>query len=343
MNQDSVSATALPLHGGDLSAAEVRFGRPASGWLDLSTGINPRPYPVGAAGAAPAPWHVLPDRRAVEGLTRAARAAYGVPEAAGVVAAPGTQAILQWLPRLRPVGRVAVLGPTYGEHARAWSATGHAVSETADLEALTGAEVAVVVNPNNPDGRRTAPDFLLALAEQQATRGGWLIVDEAFADVDPALSVAGYAGRDGLIVLRSFGKFFGLAGARLGFALTSAEIAGRLAAALGPWAVSGPALAVGTRALEDEAWQAETRSWLASQAESLRRLLSGTGLEVLGGTDLFVLAAYPRTLALYDHLGREGILTRAFAEDPDRLRFGLPADETGMVRLARALATFPAP
>ncbi|HEC14863.1 MAG TPA: aminotransferase class I/II-fold pyridoxal phosphate-dependent enzyme, partial [Rhodospirillales bacterium] len=256
-----------------------------------------------------------------------------------VVSAPGTQAIIQILPRLRPTGaKVCVLGPTYAEHEACWRAGGHRVEAVSQIDRLADPwDVVVVVNPNNPDGRVLKPDFLLGLAGQLARRGGLLIVDEAFADTAPETSLSAHADHPGLIVLRSFGKFFGLAGLRLGFALAAPGEIRRLTRALGPWAVGGPALALGARALKDKAWIDETREKLAKAGESLRELLNDRGLKDLGGTSLFHLAGHEKAQNLFESLGRAGILVRPFAEAPDRLRFGLPASKKDEARLAAAL------
>lgn len=325
-------------HGGDWGAAERRFGRPKDGWLDLSTGINPHPYPV--AGLDAAAWQRLPDARALAALLAAAAAYYGVRDTDAVVAAPGSQAAIQWLPRLRTPSRVAVVGPTYGEHAHTWRLAGHDVTDVRAFEDADG-DVVVIVNPNNPDGRILAPEALVARAERLARQGGLLVVDEAFADVAPWASVAAFAGMDGLAVLRSFGKFFGLAGARLGFVLAPAALARTLRRALGPWAVAGPAVAVAIRAFADGAWIAATRARLATDRDRLAALLAEHGFAILGGTDLFVLVETPDAARWYAHLARHGILVRAFAEFPRWLRFGLPGHGQ-WPRLEDALAAFSA-
>ncbi len=323
-------------HGGDLDVAERRFGVPAAGWLDLSTGINPAPYPL--PEIAPESWRRLPQAAAEAGLIEAARACYGAPAAAGLVAAPGTQALIQLLPRFRPPGPVAVLGPTYAEHAHVWAAAGHDVVETATLAQASAAAVAVLVNPNNPDGRVIGADELEEARRALARRGGWLVVDEAFADCDPTVSMAAAAGRPGLILLRSFGKFFGLAGLRLGFALAEPVLARRLQDGLGPWAVAGPALEIGRTALADRDWIEATRARLAAAAARLDRLLAEFGLAVVGGTSLFRLAETPDAAALHEGLARHGILTRVFDGRPGLIRIGLPGADLNFDRLAAALA-----
>jgi len=329
------SAAALPLHGGDLAAAERRWGRPALGWLDLSTGINPHPYPLPAL--APALWTRLPGAADEAALVQAARHRFAAAATVEIVAAPGSQALIQALPRLRPKGPVAILAPTYAEHARAWSAAGHAVASIDDPAAADPAGMLVVVNPNNPTGRRIAPADLIGLAARFAASGGLLVIDEAFADPDPELSLIPSLPA-ATVVLRSFGKFHGLAGLRLGFAVTAeAGLAEGLRRGFGPWAVSGPALAIGAAALADDAWAEANRARLAADQARLVGLLISAGLELVGGTPLFTLVRHPEAELLWERLGQAGILVRAFDFQPDWLRIGLPPDETGFERLARAL------
>jgi cobalamin biosynthetic protein CobC len=324
-----------PHHGGDLTAAEAWFGRPAGRWLDLSTGINPNPYP--AAGCDPELLARLPQKSAESRLLSAAAAYFQLDPQAAIVAAPGTQALLQWLPGLRPKSRVAILGPTYVEHESCWRAGGRPVDVLTDFPVPPEADVCVVVNPNSPDGRRHDPLSLLSLARRLSARDGWLIVDEAFADPHPELSLAGMAGQKGLIVLRSFGKFFGLAGLRLGFALGDAGIVESLRRAIGPWAVSGPAMEIGTRAMMDSDWIDKTRRNLRLAAARLDSLLHRNGLAVIGGTDLFRLVELSDSQARFRMLAEQGILTRSFDFRDDWLRFGLPGCDEDFKRLDAAL------
>ncbi len=324
------------IHGGDLDRARAAFPDAPEPWVDLSTGINPWPYPLPAI--APDAWARLPARSAEAGLRAAAAGCYGAPSPDMVAAASGSQALIQLLPRLRATGTVAVLGPTYAEHAAAWRAAGHNVAPAEGLGGLD-ADVIVIVNPNNPDGRIVPIDRLLELADRQAARGGWLVVDEAFADVTPAASVSSHAGRPGLLVLRSFGKFFGLAGLRLGILLAEPVLAGTVRAAVGPWAVSGPGLAVATAALSDSAWIAATRARLDAEADRLDKRLAAAGLSVVGGTSLFRLICTPGAHELYNALARAGVIARRFDYRTDWLRLGLPKDEKSTTRLLDAVRT----
>ena len=321
-------------HGGDLAAAAARFGIPQAGWVDLSTGINPWPYPVMPDLET---LYRLPDSAQIARLLAEAAAAYGMGAADRIAAAPGTQALIQWLPRLMPAGRVAVVSPTYGEHAPAWRQAGHEVFETAGLPDAADADTVVVTNPNNPDGRLTGRADLVALAGELAARGGRLVVDEAFADVaGEGPSIA--AGTDtGIVALRSFGKFYGLPGLRLGFALTDATTAAAIAEALGPWPVSTIAADAGAVALADRDWRNAMRATLAAAADRLDGMLTGAGVEIVGGTTLFRLTRHADAAALFERLGNAGIYVRPFADRPEWLRFGIPGEEADWVRLAAAL------
>jgi cobalamin biosynthetic protein CobC len=332
------SAGAAPLqHGGDLADAQALFVDAPRPWLDLSTGINPRSYPLPRFSMEA--WTRLPGKTEEAALRVAAAQYYRAPGPDRVVAAPGTQVLIGLLGCLRPQSRVAVLSPTYAEHAAAWARAGHAVRQVTRIQALEDCEIAVVTNPNNPDGRIVQRAELLRLAGVLGKRGGWLVVDEAFADVaDPAISVVPEVDAGGLIVLRSFGKFFGLAGLRLGFAIANPTFAQRISGALGPWAVAGPALAIGSRALADTAWIADTRRHLTAVSAEMDRLLAVAGLSVLGGTDLFRLIESENAPQWFNRLGRAGIYVRRFADQPRWLRLGLPGNEEALARLAAALA-----
>src|SRR5487761_1247131 len=323
-------------HGGDLAWAEEHYPDAERPWIDLSTGINPWPYPF-----APPPldtWTRLPAAGLDRQLRNAAATYYGVGDPNAVAAAPGSQALIQVLPRLRPRGSIAIVAPTYGEYAACWEASGHAVVPIATIDAIpAGCDAVVVANPNNPDGRIVPRDRLVSIADTLSRRGGWLVVDEAFADAAPQDSLAERAARPGLIVLRSFGKFFGLAGLRLGFALAAPRLAGALRAALGPWAVSGPASWIGARALADTAWIAAAQTRLGAEAARLDTLLAEASLPVVRGSALFRLVETTSAADLFEHLCRCGVFVRHFAEHPSWLRFGLPESDAAIERLRRVL------
>ncbi|MBR2688558.1 MAG: threonine-phosphate decarboxylase [Aquamicrobium sp.] len=324
-------------HGGSLGRARALFPDAPEPFVDLSTGINPHSYPLFDPPATA--FTRLPEAARLAELQAVAATTYGAPSAAHVVAGPGTQILLPRVASLVSAGRALVLSPTYAEHARAAAIAGHVVAETTDFDALAEADVAILVNPNNPDGRVVSRERLLGLADAMKAKGGLLVVDEAFMDVGPRdASLAADAGQGGLVVLRSFGKFFGLAGVRLGFALTDRATAAQLGSQLGPWAVAGPTLEYGIRALTDIAWQERMRQQLNADAARLDALFLRQGVPIKGGTSLFRYLDFGGARRLFSALGRQGILLRHFVERPDTLRSGLPGSEHEWQRLDAALA-----
>ncbi|MDQ2090768.1 threonine-phosphate decarboxylase [Marimonas arenosa] len=321
-------------HGGGLDAAVARWGGERADWIDLSTGINPVPYPVGEI--SPEAWTALPDNRAMERLLQAARTFWNVPEGAEVVAANGASAIISAMPRMRAFDLVYIPGPTYNEHAAAFELAEWIVLDKPSVEA----RAQVFVHPNNPDGRLADP--------QVVGNRAWTIVDESFCDVMPEASFVARTDEPGVMVLKSLGKFWGLAGLRLGFAIghpktlhdrgqsqlerwfgkgkpvTVSYENPALADLLGPWSVSGPALEVGARALADRPWAAATRARLAADAVRLDRLMARHG-QLLGGTDLFRLYAVEDALAFQAGLAERHIWSRVFPYSETWLRLGLPA------------------
>ncbi len=330
----AADAEAFTYHGGALDVASRLAPGAPTPWIDLSTGVNPHPYPL--PDLAPEVWSQLPATEALAGLERAAAGRYGAP-VGSVVAGPGSQALIQALARIFPRGAVGVLGPTYGGLKAAFAGAGARVDEAKRVDDMGGLDVAIVVNPNNPDGRITPRADLLALNERLRSRGGLTIVDEAFADFDGESESLAPVVPAGAVVLRSFGKSFGLAGLRLGFAIASAELVEPLRAALGTWPVSGPAIAIGTKALADRAWTDAMRDRLAKDAVRLDSLIERAGFRIVGGTRLFRLATKSDARVVFGRLLAAGILTRPFAGAPDWLRFGVPGDERAWRRLAAAL------
>ncbi|RBP02863.1 L-threonine O-3-phosphate decarboxylase [Roseiarcus fermentans] len=305
-------------HGGDLRSAAALFPDAPGPWIDLSTGINPVAYP---ADVSPRAWERLPEPGLVEALLSAAASRYGA-GADCVAAGPGTQALIQWLPRLFPARRVAVVGSTYAEHERSWLAGGAVVDVVPDISDVGDREVVVVVNPNNPDGRLYRRAALQDLADRLDRRDGLLIVDEAFMDFEDESLAPDL--RRSIVVLRSFGKAYGLAGLRLGFALAPPDRALLMRRALGPWAVSGPAIEIGRRALLDRQWLEATRRRLRDDGAWFDGALARAGFQAIGGNALFRLVRHPRARERFSRLCEGGVLTRPFAGHPEWLRFGVP-------------------
>lgn len=322
-------------HGGRLRKAALEYGIAEADWLDLSSGLAPWPFPVPDIPLRA--WARLPESD--DGLEQAACEYYG---AAQVLPVAGSQMAIQLLPRLRRVGKVGVLSPSYAEHAEAWRRNGYIVREVLEQEVdffLDSLDVLVVVNPNNPSGLSLTPSRLLGWHSRLAQRGGWLVVDEAFMDNTPQLSLAPCAHQVGLIVLRSFGKFFGLAGVRLGFVLAERKLLKLLAEQVGPWAVSGPTRVVGQACLLDTESHARQRALTEAASAQLALLLEEYGFKPQGGCALFQWLVTEHAEALHEFMARRGILLRLFIHNSS-LRFGLPGDESDWIRLAQAFEAY---
>jgi cobalamin biosynthesis protein CobC len=309
-----------PDHGGGVDAAARKYGGAREAWIDLSTGINPVAYPV--PQFAPNDWCALPDAAAQNALVQAARRFWDVPDDAAVLAAPGASSLIARIPALMTPGKVWIPAPTYNEHGRAFVAAGW------EVQASQMGGASVLVHPNNPDGR------VWAMSD---VAGDLCIIDESFCDVMPGASLISAAARPGVIVLKSFGKFWGLAGLRLGFAIGDPVLITRLAQVLGPWPVSGPALKIGAAALGDVAWAEATRARLEEDAARLDQLVMSVGGKLAGGTSLFRLYDTDESARWQDSLARQQIWTRIFPYSKRWLRLGLPGSPDDWAQLATAL------
>ncbi|WP_112605508.1 threonine-phosphate decarboxylase CobD [Rhizobium sp. WW22] len=325
------------VHGGGITAAARQYGGRPEEWLDLSTGINPNPMTLPEIPVAA--WHRLPDQHLQERAREAARSYYRSGDILPLPV-PGTQSVIQLLPKLVTGGRVAIFSPTYGEYARAFTLAGLQVRQVSTIAELTVDDrLVVAVNPNNPDGRVLPIEQLRELHDRQREQGGILLVDEAFGDVEPAASTAPFAAlMPNLIIFRSFGKFFGLAGLRLGFVIAEASIMTRFEDWLGPWAVSGPALSIAASLMESDT--SAIRNRILQRHSALEAVLQRSKLHVAGGTALFALVADDRAEGIYTHLCRHHILVRKFDYARNWLRFGLAPDEAADERLAGVLEDY---
>jgi cobalamin biosynthesis protein CobC len=322
-------------HGGALSEAIARYGGTASEWLDLSTGISPFSLPLPEFSADC--WRRLPEQAEVQRVCELAMRHYGgsvVP-----IAVPGTQSAIQLLPFLTPnASEVAIVSPTYGEYQQAYQRMDMAIDpiETLDGATETRASVAVLANPNNPNGRETSRDDIFGFARAQRHR--LVIVDEAFADMRQDLTMAGAAGTEpNLIVMRSFGKFFGLAGLRLGFVFAEAGLAKILSDRLGPWAVSGPALAIAAHAFSRIDLISDLRKKMEKAHAMTRSALNMAGVSIVGETALFFYCEVGDGAAVRDLLASHKVLVRAFDHSPSRIRIGLAPDDLSAVRLRETM------
>lgn len=306
----SATSTATPRdHGGGIDAAIARWGGARVDWLDLSTGINPVPYPLGEIPDFA--WGSLPDHTAQNALLQAARRFWNVPDKAAILAAPGASALIARIPSLAAAGRVDIPAPTYNEHAAAFAAQGWTISHEAP-------DARVLVHPNNPTGK---------LWHEADLTAPLTVIDESFCDVTPTASLIHTSEQPGRVVLKSFGKFWGLAGLRLGFAIAHPDTIARLSDLTGPWAVSGPALHVGAKALNDNNWAHDTRRRLGADAARLDGLMTANNARITGGTSLFRLYEVDDAVLWQSHLAKHHIWARVFPYSSTFLRLGLPAPD----------------
>ncbi len=312
-------------HGGRVAEARAVFG--GEDWIDLSTGIAPWAWPVEPTLTR---LDRLPEPAEIRGLEAAAAHAFAVGDPDLVVAVPGTDLAMRLLAPLIGATRRAVLQPGYAGHRAAWP-DAEPVSDAADHR-LAKRDLFILASPANPDGRVVDPATLLSLVKKMR-----LVVDEAYADPRPGFCPLA---SDRLIVLRSFGKFYGLPGLRLGFVVAGPEIASRLRGVLGDWPVSSPAIAIGTLAYRDRAWQTAQQGRIAEAGSQLDALLTAAGLPIAGSAPLFRLVSTRRAADLFETLARHAILTRPFSHTPDQLRIGLPPDAAARSRLSIALEEF---
>lgn len=312
------------MHGGALDEAIAKFGGGANDWLDLSTGINPYHYPVDQIGVKS--WQQLPQKMALDNLVEIARKTYNCAQAS-ITVGNGTQVLIEHLPQLFEKSCIAIMSPTYEEHAQNWQKHGHSVSLVSDVAAAKKADHLLIVNPNNPTGKFYSIEELQNLRQHFVAKGGCLIVDEAFIDIKPEDSMAKFAGVEGLVILRSFGKFYGLAGVRIGFMLSDALMAKKISQHIGLWAMSGMAIDVASMALADTTWQNSMRKILTQDMRDMINILQDHGFSILGKTSLFCLVSPPNqthsAYKYFDKFAIHHILTRKFEKDDKILRFGL--------------------
>jgi len=321
-------------HGGHLIDAATKYNIPVAQWLDLSTGINPNGWPIPDIPAQC--WQRLPETS--DALIPTARDYY---QCQSILAVAGSQAAIQILPSLRGPSRVGVLVPAYAEHGYSWKKAGHQLIElaadTIDNQ-IDQLDVLIIINPNNPTAQQFSQQQLLSWHKKLAKRHGWLIVDEAFIDTDPNHSLSRHTLK-GLIILRSIGKFFGLAGIRSGFVITDESLLTALNEKLGPWTISHPSRFITSQALQDRHWQQTARHNLKKQSQQLTVILTKHGLKPDGTTALFQWIKTPEAANIHHYLAQQGILTRLFNQ-PSSLRFGLPKNAQQLILLDQALRDF---
>ncbi|MGR6872271.1 threonine-phosphate decarboxylase CobD [Pseudomonas sp. HK3] len=321
-----------PVHGGQLETYAKHYDIANNQWLDLSTGINPKGYPQ--PKIPDSVFRDLPNED--DGLQQAACKYYGSDD---VLMVPGSSWAIQCLPTVLQqydAQITKVLLPTigYSEHERAWRASNvevvfyHYAPTNAQLQ---DCDVCVLINPNNPSSHLLSSEVVSDMAHQLNTHSGWLMVDEAFIDTQPQNSVIQNQ-LDNVIVLRSLGKFFGLAGLRVGAIIANDNLLKKCSELLPPWALNNPARFIAKQALQDNEWINQTTLTLMQQSNNLASLCENTFLVKIKSalkivkTDFFVTLIFDAkhdAFKCHHTLCEQGIYTRLL-DNKSGIRIGLP-------------------
>lgn len=311
-------------HGGDIEGAAAHFGIPLAEWIDLSTGMNPEPYPVEALAVEV--FHKLPYQS--QSFIESSARYYGSEQ---FVAVAGSQAAIQWLPQL--LADLPVLLPSVGyrDHYEYWHQR-HSVDFYDSLDASVAAEEIsdrlsqnsrqhlLVINPNNPSGIQFSIQQIIEWSGMLSGRA-FVIVDEAFIDTCVGESLLNLKLPNNIVVLRSFGKFFGLAGIRLGYVFANDSLLARFRQCLTCWQINGPAQAVAIKALSDEVWQKAAQQSIqhnvAHTAVIFEPLWPALGIISCTVNSLFISVVMSAEAAagLYQFFARSGVLLRLVSID----------------------------
>jgi threonine-phosphate decarboxylase len=316
-------------HGGDLLTAEEMFGRPKAQFVDFSSNMNPFGPPPLAERAFRKAWEDIgkyPDP-AVRELTRKLSVRYGIPEESILVGNGAAELIDLSIRALAPQ-TVGIARPSFTEYEEAVRKAGGRTVDIALSErhgfvlqadeaarACERAEAMFLGHPNNPTGRLLSPEILRLLADS----GRQILLDEAFIDFCPhedrCSMIREAAGSDRLFVIRSMTKFYAIPGVRLGFVVAHPDRIRRMRELKVPWSVNGLAQEIGIAVLDDAAYAARTRAWLADERNWLAARLADLGLQVVPSDANFVLFSFPpdsgwTARKAQERLGRRGILIR---------------------------------
>ena len=325
----------LPLHGGDVETASKYFSIAKENWLDLSTGMNPLSYPV--CELPQAIFEELPYVSAE--FCSAVTKYYGMPN---WLAVNGSQSVIQSLPSvLNEKQLFPILLPDFGykEHQKHWQKTNElafysslnekkAISSIHEALGRNNQQHVLVINPNNPTAAMISAEQLLAIAERLAD-GAHLVVDEAFMDFSPECSLLKHEIPENVVVMRSFGKFFGLAGLRLGFVFSSnKEILHSIDERLGLWQVNNPAQFIANKALADEKWIKDRQAKIVIMKQAMHKLFQPVLGEPINLKTASLFLTYQadaqNVLTVYKMLAESAVLSRVVLEGGQALlRIGL--------------------
>ena len=315
-------------HGGDIDLAIKKYGGEREDWIDLSTGINGTSYPW--QQSIKFELRNLPSNKLLVNLERAASAAYKVAENTETAAVSGAQQIISLLPIcLKSYNSVAILGPTYNEYEKAFKSSGIKAQTVSEVSKLSSSDIAIIVNPNNPTGKVIAEEILDDLSKKVRI----LIIDESFK----TFSSRRIQKFENVIQINSLGKFFGLAGVRLGFVSGPSDFIKSVRRMLGPWPISSIAAEIGTIALNDNTWISEMEKILLEGSNVLHKACSTKNWKLVGKTNLFHTYATSSSLEVEKQFAAHYIWIRTFDYSETWVRLGIPTSKYEWTRVRQAL------
>ena len=325
-------------HGGDLSDA-VRVNRKIKKWIDLSTGINPNAY--NDFNIDKTVYSHLPSGNQLAELMSIARGYYNLNQEIKICAYQGAQGVINILPNIVNKNihdTIQILTPTYTEHYRVWNDHGFKIRLVTNIENELDPSIPfVLVNPNNPDGKLFQPKYLEELWERIRKAGGFLILDESFMDGTPDMSFRFDNCRDNVIVIRSFGKFFGLPGLRLGFVYGDNHYINKVSSLVGPWPISSSSLLIARKAMLDTVWISATITDLKMKSTALSNFLHDQKLKTVGDCYFFKTIELDNASQMHKALANHGIWTRIFNYNQKWLRMGLTKNKFEFEYLANTI------
>ena len=315
-------------HGGDIDLAIKKYGGEREDWIDLSTGINGASYPW--QESINVELRNLPSNKILMQLEKAAARAYKIAECTETAAVSGAQQIINLLPLcLKSCNSVAILGPTYNEYEKAFKRSGTKTKTVSETSELSLSDIAIIVNPNNPTGKVIADETLAGLSKKVRI----LIIDESFKMFSSRRTL----NFSNIIQINSLGKFFGLAGVRLGFVSGPSDFIKEVKEMLGPWPVSSLAAEIGIVALNDKVWISEMEKILVTESNALHEACNSRNWELVGRTFLFHTYATSSCLEVEKQFAAHGIWVRTFDYSETWVRLGIPTSENAWTRVKQAL------
>ena len=311
-------------HGGNLNLLAAEAGIAPQAMLDFSASINPLGMPPTAREAIIAGIEQLghyPDPLAEE-LVAAIAEAYNLDSELLLAGNGSTELLYLALRVLRP-GRVLLTAPGFSEYERAAALAGarikwlrlkrqedFRIDPARFAAAMAGCDLALLCNPNNPTSQAISRREAVAIAAAAKSCRCRLLLDEAFADFCPEISLLGHYHNSHLLILRSLTKFYALPGLRLGFLLLPRHLRPRFLAHKEPWSVNTLAIKAAVAALADRRFAERSRELIAAERPRLAAGLSGLVKRVYPAAANYLLLESEHARQLRTDLLARGIALR---------------------------------